>query len=43
MAEGIIISLIFLAALGYLGYRVYEAFRPKSLSGGCAKNCGCEH
>lgn len=41
MIQQISVLLIFLAALGYLGYRGWQTIkRPET--GGCAKGCGCE-
>jgi hypothetical protein len=40
MLESIIISILFLGALGYVGNRLRKELSPKS--SGCAKGCGCE-
>lgn len=38
--QELIIFLIFAAALGYLGSRVYRSFFAKKQAG-CGKGCGC--
>ncbi|WP_345271309.1 FeoB-associated Cys-rich membrane protein [Nibrella viscosa] len=40
MLEQIIIGLVFLAALAFLGRRVWKSFFTKKA--GCAKGCGCD-
>ncbi|MCF0039480.1 FeoB-associated Cys-rich membrane protein [Dyadobacter fanqingshengii] len=40
MAQEIIILILFLAALGFMGWRVWKAFDNRN-DGGCAKGCGC--
>ena len=37
--QTIVIFLLFAAALGYLGWRVYRRFAVKDA--GCGKGCGC--
>ena len=37
--QELIIFLIFAAAVGYLGRRVYRSFAKKEA--GCGKGCGC--
>jgi hypothetical protein len=39
-AQQIIIFILFLAAAGYMGWRIWKAFDRRN-SGGCAKGCGC--
>lgn len=38
--QEIIILLLFVAAAGYIGWRVWKTFDSRN-SGGCAKGCGC--
>ncbi len=40
MTQQIVVLLIFLAALGYLGWRSWVSFR-RTETGGCSKGCGC--
>lgn len=37
--QTILILMLFAAALGYLGWRVYQRFSAKEA--GCGKGCGC--
>ncbi|MGA0556660.1 FeoB-associated Cys-rich membrane protein [Larkinella sp. VNQ87] len=37
--QGLVIGLLFLVALGYLGWRAWKSFAGKKA--GCAKGCGC--
>ncbi|WP_128544110.1 FeoB-associated Cys-rich membrane protein [Larkinella soli] len=39
MLEQIVIGLLFLAALGFLGRRLYRSIFKKEA--GCSKGCGC--
>lgn len=41
MLQQIVVLLVFLAALGYLGYRCWQSLRRPD-TGGCAKGCGCD-
>jgi hypothetical protein len=40
MIQQAIVLLVFLAALGYLGIRMWKSLR-RPAAGGCAKGCGC--
>lgn len=40
MIQQVIVILIFTAALGYLGTRMWKTLR-RPAAGGCAKGCGC--
>ncbi|MCF0053374.1 FeoB-associated Cys-rich membrane protein [Dyadobacter sp. LJ53] len=40
MAQQIIILVLFLTAVGFMGWRVWKAFDKRN-GGGCAKGCGC--
>lgn len=41
MTQQIVVIVLFVVALGYLGYRSWLSLgRPQT--GGCAKGCGCE-
>ncbi len=35
MAQSIIIAVLFLAALGYLGYIIFKSFTSKECTSGC--------
>jgi uncharacterized protein (DUF169 family) len=37
--QELIIFLVFAAAVGYLGFRIYRNFSAKQA--GCGKGCGC--
>lgn len=38
--QQIIVLILFLAAAGYVGWRIWKTFDSKN-EGGCAKGCGC--
>ncbi|MCF2488426.1 FeoB-associated Cys-rich membrane protein [Dyadobacter sp. CY347] len=40
MGQQIIIFILFLVAVGFMGWRVWKAFDNRN-GGGCAKGCGC--
>jgi hypothetical protein len=40
MAQQIIILILFLAAAGFMGWRIWKAFDSRN-GGGCSKGCGC--
>ncbi|WP_082213449.1 FeoB-associated Cys-rich membrane protein [Dyadobacter psychrophilus] len=40
MGQQIIILILFLAAVVFMGWRVWKAFDKRN-AGGCAKGCGC--
>ncbi len=39
--QQLLVTLIFLSAVGYLGWRVWVSLR-RPAQGGCGKGCGCE-
>ncbi|GAB3166349.1 FeoB-associated Cys-rich membrane protein [Telluribacter humicola] len=41
MTQQIIVILIFVVALGYLGWRTWKSLDRRN-SSGCGKGCGCE-
>jgi len=38
--QQIIVLILFLAAAGYMGWRLWKSFDSRN-GGGCAKGCGC--
>jgi len=38
--QQIIVLILFLAAAGFMGWRVWKTFDKRN-AGGCAKGCGC--
>ncbi|WP_247235393.1 FeoB-associated Cys-rich membrane protein [Telluribacter sp. SYSU D00476] len=41
MTQQILVILIFVVALGYLGWRTWQSMNRRN-AGGCGKGCGCE-
>ncbi|MEP2771160.1 MAG: FeoB-associated Cys-rich membrane protein [Fulvivirga sp.] len=37
--QGILVTIIFVAALAYLGFILYKNFKGEA---GCSTNCGCD-
>jgi predicted negative regulator of RcsB-dependent stress response len=40
LTQEAIILILFLAAAGYIGWRIWKSFDKRN-AGGCAKGCGC--
>ena len=41
MIQQAIVIILFLAAAGYMGWKIWKSIDSRN-TGGCAKGCGCE-